>query len=586
MDKTLNLQRRQLLGTGLALGASALPVGAGATPAPFAHGVASGDPYANSLLLWTRISGVPDTQEAELQWQVSTRPDFKRLAAQGSQRTSARRDFTLKVIAEGLKPGTEYWYRFRYSGEFSPVGRARTLPIGRMEQLNLVVACCAVYLRGNFAAYAEMARQPDLDAVLFLGDYIYEYGLKNLTAEQLLRAPEPPHDAVTLADYRLRYAQWHSDPSLQAAHARAAWICMWDDHEVANDDWTGGAQNHDPAVSGPWDARKTAAIQAYLEWMPIREARAGRQPYDVERSFDFGDLARLIVPETRLKARDEQLSLRRDIRWRLVDVSVPGQPQPVSDAALEKLPSSALPANIKRVPDVADFERKLADPRRRMLGDEQFRWVEAEMRGAVEEGKPWVLFASETVMASTVCPDLTPWVRAPGRKRRASSIQGLEALLNSLYELSRFGLPMLGLDSWDGYRAERSRLYESIRRSGARTLVLSGDSHMAWINELHEGDRRVALELSSSTLTGPTFAELIQVEDLPFGKLLAEGNRDVFWNDAMAIGFVRLQLTRQRVRAEFLSVDQPRDPQSALSLAKCVEADVLPEGGSSGWRSL
>lgn len=581
----MDIQRRQLLGTGLALGASALPASS-ATASAFAHGVASGDPHADSLLLWTRVSGSPEDQPVEVQWQVSTRPDFQRLVAQGRQSTDASRDFTLKVVAQGLQPGTDYWYRFRSAGQHSPVGRARTLPRGRLDTLNLVVACCAVYLRGNFEAYAEMARQPELDAVLFLGDYIYEYGMTNLTAEHLLRVPDPTHDAVTLDDYRRRYAQWRSDPSLQAAHARAAWICMWDDHELANDDWTGGAQNHDPARSGPWEARKAAAVRAYLEWMPIRDAAAGRQPYDVERSFSFGDLATLIVPETRLKARDEQLSLRRDIAWRLVDVSDPGKPQPVTDPALLALPGTALPAHIKRVPDVADFKRKLEDPKRRMLGDEQFRWVESEMRGAVKQGQPWVLFASETVMASTVCPDLTPWVNAPGRVRKVSRIKGLDGLLNSLYELSRFGLPMLGLDSWDGYRAERRRLYELIERSGARTVVLSGDSHMAWINELHHEDRRVALELSSSTLTGPTFAELIQIEDVPFGQLIAENNRDVIWSDALAVGYIRLQLTPQRVHAEFVSVEQPRASKSAIRTVKRVEATAQAKGSSSGWREI
>ena len=578
--------RRQWIGNGIALGLGGSAMAGGALGSTvFQHGVASGDPHPDGLLIWTRVSSAQPMQRILGTWQVSTRPDFRRVAASGHFETDASRDFTVKVEVAGLTEGVEYWYRFRALGQQSPAGRARTLPTGRLNELNLALACCAVYFRGRFHAYAEMAKLEKLDAVVFVGDYIYEYGIQNLTPEQLLHLPEPTHDTVTLADYRQRYAQWRRDPALQAAHARAPWICMWDDHEVANDDWAGGAQNHDPKVSGPWEARKAVAIQAYLEWMPIRDPAASRSRYDVERSFVFGDLATLILPETRLKARDEQVSLRRDIEWRLVDISEPGRPKPLNDPALLASAPSALPAHIKRVPDAAALRRKMDDPARRMLGDDQLSWIESELRDSVKAGRPWVLFASETVMASTICPDLTPWVRVPGRQLKPSRIHGLEALLNSLYELSRFKMPMLGLDSWDGYGGERKRLYELFERTGARTVVLSGDSHMAWVNELHHEDRRVAVEVSASTLTGPTFSELIQVEDVPFGKLIAEQNRDVIWADGLAIGFIAVRVTPEAVRAEFINVDDTRAERSGVTVTKRVEVRAQAQGVGS-WKEL
>lgn len=577
--------RRQFLGAGLALGIATPGRAAAPGATPFRHGVASGDPHADGLLLWTRVSDAPPGQAVGGRWQLAASADFAHPLAEGAFSTDAARDYTVKVEVDGLRPGTDYFYRFTALGQHSPVGRARTLPQGALAELNIALCCCAVYFRGYFHAYAEMAAMAQLDVVLFLGDYIYEYGLKNLTREQLVHLPDPAHDTVTLDDYRRRYAQTRSDPSLQAAHARAPWICMWDDHELANDDWSGGAQNHVTERDGPWEARKAVAVQAYLEWMPIRDPAPQLRRYDVERSFAFGQLATLILPETRLKARDQQLSLTRDIEWRLLDVSDPAHPVPVSDPALLALAPAALPAHIKRVPDAAALRRKLDAPQRRMLGEEQMRWVEGEMRNSVKAGRPWVLFASETVMASTVCPDLTPWVRAPGRKTRPSTLPGLAAMLNAMYELSRFKMPMVGLDSWDGYGAERKRLYEMIERTGARTVVLSGDSHMAWANELHHQQRRVAVEVSSSTLTGPTFAELIQVEDVPFGRLLAEQSPDVRWCDAQAIGFIHVRITSAAVQANFINVDTPAAPRPGCSVVKRIEAKA-ESGGVGPWREL
>ncbi|CAN5406375.1 alkaline phosphatase [soil metagenome] len=559
------ISRRALL-AGSAAGSMLLATGAAAaqSASPFVHGVASGDPASDSILLWTRVT-VPGGVPVDGTWQVASDRGFKRLVASGTFATAAARDHSVKVIAEGLKPGQSYFYRFQALGQTSPIGRTRTLPVGKLAELDIVLACCAMYMFGEFHAYRAIAAREKLDLVLFVGDYIYEYGERAFPGAMDVRSIEPPHDTVTLADYRARYAQWRRDPALQDAHARAAWACMWDDHEIANDDWTGGAQHHDPAKNGDWEVRKRAAIQAYLEWMPIRDPAAD-DPYGVNRSFAFGDLATLVMPETRLKARDRQLSLPVDLKMMIIDASG----QPVTDPAqLAGLNSKALPAGYRIEPDIAGFRTKLADPDREMMGAEQRDWLRERLVEHKAAQRPWFLFGVETILSAYVYPDLT---RFPG---------GNPAMA-PFYALTRHALPMLNLDAWDGYPAEREKVYDLFEASGAHVLVLSGDSHMAWINEPHRGDRRIGLELSASTLTGPSIGELM-LPPGPVGEAFAQANRDVLWCDVNAIGFVTVTITRDAVEADFVRVLNPREAIGRLDVAKRVRATIA--GGTlGGWQ--
>lgn len=335
----------------------------------FQHGVASGEPEADSMLLWTRLTGAG---EVSGRWRVATDPRMRDVVAQGAFTARAERDFTAKVVVTDLEPGREYWYQFRAAGQKSPVGRTRTLPTGHIDELNIVSACCAMYLIGYFQAYREIARLDKLDAVLFLGDYIYEYGASHYEKLSTLRAPDPPHNTVTLDDYRRRIAQSRAELDLQAAHARAPWICIWDDHEIADDDWMHGAEGHNPTTDGDWELRKAAAVRAWYEWMPVHDPVPGN-PYGIARSHSFGDLATLIVPEDRLKARHHRLRLPTDM--------------------------DMLETSEGRTPDIAGFRRKLADPAREMIGQDQVAWVGREMHKSKAAGQPWVLFGSGTVMA-------------------------------------------------------------------------------------------------------------------------------------------------------------------------------------------
>lgn len=311
------IPRRLFLATGAA--AAALPLirttkseAAQAGDAGFRHGVASGDPLADRVMLWTRVTA-PGASTATVRWVVARDPKLAQVVARGEGQTGAWRDFTVKVDVGGLRPGTTYYYRFESGGSRSAIGRTRTLPATGVGRLRFGVVSCSNYPFGYFNAYAALARRTDLDAVLHLGDYIYEYPNAQFgDGTAIGRIPEPNKEIVALADYRARHAQYKADPDSQAVHRQHPFIVVWDDHELANNTWSGGAQNHNPEKGeGDWFARRSAAVQAFFEWMPIREDAAALSPL-IYRTLRFGDLADLVMLDTRLVGRDQQV-LRDDV---------------------------------------------------------------------------------------------------------------------------------------------------------------------------------------------------------------------------------------------------------------------------------
>ena len=270
----------------------------------FRHGVASGDPDASSVVLWTRVSS--DEAAPSVRWEVAADPEFATVVAEGEATTSAERDHTVKVVAGGLEPGAAYFYRFTLGGETSPTGRTRTLPEGPVDRLGIAVASCTNYPLGHFNAYDAIARDADVDVVFHAGDYIYEYsteGWGGEIARALGRESLPDREIGTLADYRQRHAQYKSDPASQAMHAAHPFVACWDDHEVTNNPWTGGAQNHQPEEEGDWETRRANALRAYFEWMPIRDPEPRRRYW---RTYRFGDLATFVILETRHTGRDKE----------------------------------------------------------------------------------------------------------------------------------------------------------------------------------------------------------------------------------------------------------------------------------------
>jgi alkaline phosphatase D len=324
----------------------------------FPHGVASGDPMTDRVILWTRVTPPAGATRIEkIEWRIAADAALTRVVARGTTSTSIDRDFTVKVDATGLQPRQTYSYAFDALGEQSPVGRTRTLPVGRVDRVRIAQLCCSNYPAGFFNVYRCVANREDLDLVLHVGDYIYEFenGIYG-DGTSLLRIPEPRREAVTLSDYRIRYATYRTDPDLQEAHRQHAFVAVWDDHELTNDAWAGGASNHNPdRGEGDWPTRQAAAYRAYLEWMPIREAPgAGIRLY---RSLRFGDLADLIVLDTR-GLRDRQV--------------------PTDDIAA------------------------LSDSSRSMLGKEQEAWLLSQLRASRQS--TWRLLGQGVMFSRLVPP--------------------------------------------------------------------------------------------------------------------------------------------------------------------------------------
>ncbi len=577
----MRLNRRRLLSL-VTAGAGVSGLAHAATPAnvSFDHGVASGDPLADRVVIWTRATSSDAAAPVGLTWQVSETPDFARILLSGEAVASPVHDHTVKVDVGGLKPGRDYWYRFMAGAKTSPIGRAKTLPAGKVEDVVLAFVTCALYSNGYFNAYDHIAKSERLDAVVELGDYIYEYGAKPDDygmdrGQKLGRIPEPAHDLVTLADYRTRYAQYRRDPDLQAAHARAPWISVWDDHEVANDTWKGGAENHHEKTEGAFQDRKAAALRAWYEWMPTRDPVPGQAFEAINRNFDFGDLASLTMVETRLTARSYQLEYERpgDIAWIVYDATDPKNRVPVKDPAiigkvkLAMAETGQAPAPYVFGPDVAAIEAYVANPSRQMLGAAQEEWLQHTLAKSVRAGKPWQVIGNEVIMARCRSPKIEAFVGKPtldAALARMNPTMREEA--QKLITALSFDQPF-DLDGWDGYPAARARFDEIIKSlDGANTIVVSGDSHAFWTNQLHDasGRQRLALELGTSSITSPSIGDGAGFQ---LGAVFMAQNPEVTFCDQLKKGYIRLKLTREAAVGEMIAVTIDAKPYQADILA-------------------
>jgi alkaline phosphatase D len=573
----------------------------------FNHGVASGDPRNDRVIIWTRVT--PDgSGSVPVRWIVARDEALTDVVKTGVISTSDARDYTVKADVGGLRPGAPYFYGFRAGQASSPVGKTRTLPNGHLDQLKLAVVSCASYPHGFFNAYEAIAKRGDVDLVVHLGDYIYEYGLSGYggdTAVSLGRIPSPEVDCVHLSDYRLRHAQYKAEPELQAAHAIAPWITVWDDHEVANDDWSGGAENHH-ANEGAWDDRKRAALQAYYEWMPIREPQAGRAFEAINRAFQFGDLFTLIMLETRLLARTKQLDYATDLpllkqRWDFDDPHSPvalrehepdtpamkllpaifedidGSLQPVLDwrrvgPMLQQQPPN-LPNRFYFAPDTAALNATLSSPDRMLLGAAQEQWLAGEFRRSKNDGVTWQVLGNQVVMAPVAAPDLS---QTP--PQLAAALEHLRPGVTQLLKLTRSPFP-LDTDAWDGYPAARARVYESMRANASNPLVVSGDSHAAWANELDDPRGRIAVEFGGTSITSPSEAQYFQRSGVDYEGGIRARNPHIKWTDQLHHGFILLTLRHDKAKAEYVMVSTIQSKQYDVHVAATFTVDPTPGPG-------
>lgn len=561
----VNLTRRRLLG-GAALGT--LGVAACTTTradAPysgavaFRHGVASGDPLSDRIVLWTRVTPLDGAGTIPVRYRIAAEASPDVTAAEGLVTASAARDFCVKVDVGGLAPATRYRYQFTAltaAGEVaSPEGRTRTTAASGTASVKLGVVSCSNWQFGLFNAYAALATERDLDAIVHLGDYLYEYGTTGYGDPEVIaagRAHEPAGEIVTLADYRARHAQYKTDPDLQAAHAAAPWICTWDDHESANDSYRTGAENHaEDGSEGSWSDRKQAALQAYFDWMPLRDPVGGISSA-AWRSFSFGDVASLHAIETRLTGRSPNLD------W---GAALTGLTEPAAIMA-----------------KAGETMQAAADPARTMMGAEQEAWLAGELSGATASGKAWQVLANQVIMARVKLPNL-PAVMTPEQ----IAAQELD-LVKLMIGFSALGLPF-NLDAWDGFPAARERLYASAAAAQARLVTLTGDTHTAWANTLHDakGQRR-GVEFGCTSITSPGIGQY--VKDLPdLGNLFSEANTEVDWHDPYGHGYTIVTLTADKVRADFRKVDTIAAPSRAVRTVASFET-VAEAGGASALRAV
>ena len=526
---SVTLERRRLLQLA-AFGAGAVALNGRAyaqivEARGFTHGVASGEPQAKSVLLWTRYVP-PAGGSAQLRWEISQSDDFQTVLLGGAAEASGERDYCVKAVAGGLKPDRWYFYRFRDSrGQLSPVGRTRTMPQGRARHFKLALFSCSNIAFGWFNAYAHAAERKDLDLAVHVGDYFYEYepGRYPLAAETVRpEVLEPRHETIALADYRLRYAAYRSDPDLQRLHQALPMIAMWDDHESANNSWQGGAVNH-TTNEGTWEDRKAAAIRAYHEWMPVAEAEP--------RSYDIGRLATIVMPETRLTGRS-----------RPIDIRFVAQGKTDIAAALTRF-----------------RDERWQDPARTMLGADQEQWLTAELKASRHRKATWQILAQQVLMGPVAIPfELESWVPA-------GAIREDKARAQLLVAASRLGLPM-NFDSWDGFPAARERLFQASLTADANLLVLSGDSHNAWANDLVHGTTPVGVEIGGQSVTSPgNERDLPHLPPGAFSRALVSRNPHLKWANNHQRGYATVELTPERATAEWLFLATVRQRSTAIA---------------------
>jgi alkaline phosphatase D len=515
---TVQIDRRSLLLTGsLGLGAFAVP---GFAQSPnvtqargFTHSVASGEPGSDTMLLWTRY--VPATGDtAELRAEIAETPDFARIVSGGAQITGVWRDFTAKITVDNLKPDTRYHYRFvAPDGSFSPVGTTKTLPVGPVDRFRTVTFSCSNMPYGFFNAYAHAAARDDIDLAIHLGDYFYEYETGDYPAvkDQVAgRVPLPAGELLHLADYRLRYGSYRSDPDLMALHAKHPMIVQWDDHESSNDSWEGGAQNHQPN-EGDWNARRAASIQAYREWMPVSD-----EPW---KSYEIGTLATLFRTETRLLARTRQPDVAP-----LFEASDPG-------SALKAFRDGAW-----------------MDPAVTMMGSQQESWLAHAMAQSVRQGQQWQIVGFGTIIGQTVMPAQAMSWLSPDSPERARNylLSGVAA--------AKVGLPF-NYDNWGGYPAARARFLRTAQGLGANLVVLSGDSHNAWAYDLGQDGKPAGVEFAGHAVTSPGYEAASKTDPKVIAAALVKANPELKWCDTSRRGYMTMTLTPATVSNDWIMVD-------------------------------
>lgn len=472
----------------------------------FEHGVASGDPTKNKIILWTKITKT-SKNTINVNWQISDDKNFSNLINLGTAKSYSYNDFSVKVDAKipDKYCGNEIYFRFYVDNIFSITGTTKTLPKNDPSNFNIAICSCSNYPGGFFNAYKEIANDNNIDLVLHLGDYLYEYdkdGYATEDSKRMNRVVEPQHEIVTLDDYRKRHAQYKRDEDLQLLHSTKAMVAVWDDHEFTNDSWKYGAENHS-YDEGLFSTRKANAVKAYYEWMPIRESKSKLK---IWRKFEIGSLFQLFMLDTRSIYRDEQLNLDNYIN--------------------------------KDKFDVSRFKKDLFK-KRDLVGQEQFKWLDENL----DNNFKWSIIGQQVLVAPTVLPEIFSKIdksKIPEYLHKYIKIAGMNIPYNT--------------DSWDGYPNEREKLYKVLSKSQSN-VVLTGDTHNSWISNLYNKyNEFIAVEIATPAISSPntvdTFGSITKDIDSDFVK----SNKHLKWTNGSNKGFVKLTITSDNIEAKFLYV--------------------------------
>ncbi|MBL4799037.1 MAG: alkaline phosphatase D family protein [Oleispira sp.] len=521
----------------------------------FGHGVASGDPLSDRVIIWSRVTHTEATaQTVPVDWAVATDEAMTTIVASGSVQTNEAIDYTLKVDVDGLSANTTYYYQF--TGPLAAVsvtGQTKTLPVGYVEKVKFAVCSCANYPAGFFNVYQAMSKS-DADVVLHLGDYIYEYGEGEYGDA---RVPAPATEITSLADYRTRYSQYRIDEQAQSVHKVKPFICVWDDHEVANDTYKDGAANHNDG-EGDFETRKAAAFQAYHEWMPIR---TGTDKEIIYRNFKFGELISLNMMDTRHIARDKPL----------------GFTELLTAAASSSEEAAAL----------------IADPSRRLIGDEQLSWLIQEWTNSTTT---WEVLGQQVLMGRIMAPSemllpiagLQAKLEADSDADVSTEQAAVNKAISELYTLKLIknaggtlsvedetrlaSVAPYNLDAWDGYFVEREQILNRAHLLGKNVISLAGDTHNAWASDLRFvadtttgalSEKSVGVEFATSSVSSPGFDQYLSLsatEKVVFESAITELVEDLCFMDATRRGFMEVTFTPDHATSEWIFSDIATKP--------------------------
>lgn len=457
--------------------------------APFYHGVASGDPLDDRVIIWTRVT-TTDSLES-VKWRIATDTGMVNLIDSGIVVTSAAIDYTVKVDVTGLQPNTYYYYEFEADGMLSIRGRTRTAPVGDVDSLRFAIVSCSRYKEGYFNAYGRITARNDVSAVLHLGDYYYETGGSDV------RPTAPNYEILNLGDYRMRISHYRLDEDLLRLHQQQPFICVWDDHETANNSWYGGAEAHNPSTEGNWFNRRAEAIKAYFEWMPVRMPDAAVDTQRIYRRFRYGDLVEMHMLDTRLQGREEQ-------DWGAAN-----------------------------------------DPNRTILGNNQFTWLTHGMDTSTAQ---WQLLGQQVFFAPL----------------RVNPIP--------------IGQQFASNDHWDGYPAERQKLYDSLFANNIENLVvLTGDIHTSWANDLptasynsSTGSGSAGVEFVVSSVTTQNAPAILNSVG---STLITTLNDHIKYSDLSLKGYYILDVNKSRTQADWFYVDRIDQPSTTENYGTSWKTD-------------